>query len=171
MTNDLEVVYLSLEEGEVLRDMGDSWSEDDDLEFGLSFEQLLELREFVLNQDYSTNLGFRLLLENLFPQNLRELLSEDELEIWASVELSLDPTSFSLGMGYLISEDYQSLQETVVEEFLLEELDGVRAANQLKSFIRAHFEEWIKSDEPRVLVEGLSVLASQELSKLKSLRG
>ena len=171
MTSDLEVVYLSLEEGEVLRDMGDSWSEDDDLEFGLSFEQLLELREFVLNQDYSTNLGFRVLLENLFPQNLRELLSEDELEIWRSVELSLGPTSFSLGMGYLISEDYQSLQETVVEEFLLEELDGVSTANQLKSLIRAHFKEWIKGDEPRVLVEGLPVLASQELSKLKSLRG
>lgn len=170
MISDLEVVYLALEDGEVLRDMGDSWSEDDDLEFGLSFEQLLELREYVLDQDYSNNLGFRLLLESLFPQNLRELLSEDELEIWNSVESSLDPTIFSLGMGNLISGDYRSLKETVIDDFLLEELDGMPSANQLKKLIRDHFREWAKTDEPKILAGSLPVLASKEISKLESLR-
>ena len=59
---DLRTIYLSLEEAEVIRDMGDDWSTQDTEEFGIDFENLLILREFVLKQDYVTNLGYRNLL-------------------------------------------------------------------------------------------------------------
>ena len=168
--DDLEVIYLSLEDGEVLRDISDDWGTEDELETGLTFAKLLELREYILGQDFATNLGFRMLLEDIFPKSLRGMLPDDELLVWNSVESHLDFTMVSMVMRYLVLEDYQSLAETLLDEFLLEELSGFETAGDLKVRVRENFEKWQSSERPKTIVESLESLSSGELAKLKSLR-
>lgn len=168
---DLRTIYLSLEEAEVIRDMGDDWSTQDTDEFGIDFENLLILREFVLKQDYVTNLGYRNLLHTLFPPHCRELLNESEKEIWNSIEQNLDFSNFALGMEYLVTRNTDSLRETIVEDFLLEELSGFGSGKELKRQVTQHFNVWIQGDGPTLLVESLPGLASAELAMLHRLRG
>lgn len=168
--DDLEVIYLSLEDGEVLRDMSDDWGTEDELDTGLTFAKLLELREYILGQDFATNLGFRMLLDGVFPKSLREMLSDDELVIWNSVETSLDFTMVSVVMRYLVLEDYQSLEETLLDGFLVDELADFHHAEDLQVQVRENFEIWQRSDQPNTIVESLESVGSGELAKLKSLR-
>jgi hypothetical protein len=167
---DLEVIYLSLEEGEVLRDMGDDWSPEDTSEFGLDFQQLLEMRNFVLDQNWSENLGFRLLLQDIFPQEIRGLLTSEEVDIWTSVESNLDYTHFALAMTDLISGNLQNIKETLIDDWLVDELDSMEASKELKKLVRENFKVWKSSEAPNALLELLPTLAKRELSKLQDLR-
>lgn len=167
---DLRTVYLALEEAEVLRDIGDDWSSQDTEEYGINFDRLLQLREFVLEQDYSTNLGFRNLLNSVFPPHCKKLLTEDERKIWESIEANLDFSNFALAMEYLVTKNIQSLKETVFDEFLLEELSDCLASKELKREIIKHFNDWVNGQGPTSLIESLPNLASVELAKLRSLK-
>jgi hypothetical protein len=167
---DLEIIYLSLEETEVLRDIGQDWSSDDLQEFGLDFQSLLELRSFVLSQDYSRNLGFLSLIQELFPERYRSLLTEEEIEIWSSIEESLDPTVFSIAMCHLVTGNFKGIKEWILEGFLLDELDSVESAKELRKNLLDNFKAWQSSRDPEKLKKSLPQLASVELAKLRSLR-
>jgi hypothetical protein len=168
---DLETIYLALEEGEVLRDMGDDWSTEDTKEFGVDFGQLLELREFILAQDYSKNLGFAELLNSLFPKSCRDLLTDEEREIWSSIETSLDPITFGLAMSCLLAGDFGTIKDSIIDDFLLEELADVEEAKEVKKMILDNFKSWKASEQPELLKNRLPVLAAIELKKLRSLKG
>ncbi len=167
---DLRVIYLSLEEGNVLREWADDWSIEDTEEFGLDFQKILALRDFVLGQEWSVNLGFERLLEEIFPTEIRALLTSEELEIWNSVESSLDETRFALAMIDLISGDLENLREGLIDDWLLEELDSIEAAEAVTKEVNENFELWKSSDAPKALIELLPSLAARELSKLQELR-
>ena len=168
---DLETIYLALEEGDVLRDMGDDWSAEDTEEFGVDFGQLLELREFILSQDHTKNLGFAELLNSLFPKSCRDLLTDDEKGIWSSIETSLDPITFGLAMSCLLAGDFGTIKHSIIDDFLLEELADVEVAKDIKKMILDNFKSWKASEQPEQLKSTLPGLASAELSKLRSLRG
>jgi hypothetical protein len=168
---DLETIYLALEEGEVLRDMGDDWSTEDTKEFGVDFGQLLELREFILAQDYSKNLGFAELLNSLFPKSCRDMLTDEEREIWGSIETSLDPITFGLAMSCLLAGDFGTIRDSIINDFLLEELADVEAAKDIKKMILDNFKSWKSSDQAESLMKKLPKLAALELDKLRYLRG
>ena len=168
---DLEVIYLALEEGEVLRDIRNDWGPADVAEFGIEFNQLLELRDFVLDQDYSKNLGFHVLMDAIFTNECRKLLQNEETEIWSSIESNLDFTIFSISMGALIKRDFMSIKESILNDFILQEVDGLAASKELKKQVRDNFKKWQSSDEPEVLIAKLPEMASKELEKLKELRG
>lgn len=171
VNKELEVIYLSLEEGEVLRDMRDDWGPEDVAEFGLEFNQLLELREFVLDQDYSQNLGFKSLLASIFDPEFRASLNQEEAQILSSLEENSDFTNLAIAMGALVSGDFQSVKEYILDEFLFDEIDGLASAKEFKKQLRESFKKWQSSDKPQALVSQLPDLAVLELSKLRDLRG
>lgn len=168
---ELAVIYLALEEGEVLRDMRDDWGPEDVAEFGLEFSQLLELREFVLDQDYTKNLGLKNLLESIFPLEFRKSLGQEESEILSSLESNSDFTNLSIAMGALISGDFQSVKEYILDEFIFDEIDSLSNAKEFKKQIREIFKKWQMSDKPKSLVNELPGLAALEIAKLRELRG
>ena len=167
---DLRVIYLSLEEGNVLREWADDWSIEDTEEFGLDFQRILALRDFVLGQEWSVNLGFRKLLEEIFPAEIRALLTSEELEIWNSVESSLDETRFASAMIDLISGSLENLKEGLIDDWLLEELDSIEASEAVTKKVNENFDLWKSSGAPKALIELLPSLAARELSKLQELR-
>lgn len=168
---ELETIYLALEEVEVLSDMGDTWSAEDTEEFGLDFQNLLELREHLVSRDLSKTLGFQNLLRDLFPEDCRGLLTKDEGEIWSSIESSLDYTIFAIAMSDLMAGNFDGIQEGIVENFLLEELADVEKEEEIRNRILTNFKSWKSSDKPEKLKRLLPSLASAEIEKLRYLRG
>ncbi len=167
---DLELIFLALEEGETLRDIGDSWGQEDLDEWGIEFEQLLELRYFVLKQDFAVTLGFTKLVDAFFDEECQALLTEEELRIWNSVDLSLAFEIFSTAMSRLIAGDLEAVKELVVKDFILMETDGTLASKDIKKKVLANFKDWKSSGAPRELVKERPKLAIVELNKLQELR-
>lgn len=168
---ELAVIYLALEEGEVLRDMRDDWGPEDVAEFGLEFSQLLELREFVLDQDYTKNLGLKSLLASIFDPEFRASLNQEEAQILSSLEENSDFTNFAIAMGALVSGDLQSVKDYILDEFIFDEIDSLSNAKEFKKQIREIFKKWQMSDKPQILVNELPGLAALEIAKLRELRG
>ncbi len=167
---DLEVIFLALEEGETLRDIGDSWSQDDIDDWGIEFGQLLELRNFVLEQDFAVHLGFTRLVDAFFDEECQALLTEEELRIWKSVDLNLAFENFAIAMSGLIAGDLEAVKELVVKDFILMETDGTLASKEIEKKVLANFKDWKSSGAPRELVNELPKLAIVELNKLQELR-
>lgn len=166
----LEVIYLALEEGEVLRDMRLDWGPEDLEQFGLEFSQLIELRDYVLDQDFSNNLGLKDLLGSIFDSEFRRSLTSEEAVILTSMESNSDFTNLSIAMGALISGDLDSLKDFIFDDLILDEINEISTGKELKKRLRECFKKWKSSDEPQVLISKLPELAALELAKLRELR-
>lgn len=157
---DLELIYMALEEGEVLRDLGSSWGQEDVSEWGITFEQLLELRYFVLDQDFVINLGFKRLVDSFFDEKCGALLTEEEVENWNSVALSLAFENFAIAMSSLLSGELDSVKELVIKDFILLETASMKASKEIKGVVLDTFKSWKAGEAPNELVQELPRLAS-----------